>query len=108
MPKIYLVSRKIRKHLLRQKDINIIQKELHEIEKIGRDIYKDVLFPINSISKNFQICYVPHTGLYVYDKHNLIVNYLSCKPKYAEKEFLKDKDSKEKLLKRILIKPNNQ
>ena len=108
VPQIYLISRKIRKLLLRQKDINIIQDELREIERIGRDIYIDVLFPINSASENFQICYVPHTGLYVYDHHVLIAKYLMCKPKHVEKEFLRDNVKKEKLLRKILINPNNQ
>lgn len=38
VPKVYLLSKKIRKHLSRQKDIDLIQEELREIENIGRNI----------------------------------------------------------------------
>lgn len=106
VPKVYLLSRKVRKHLTRQKDIDLIQEELHEIENIGRKIYIDVLRPISSVSGNFKIYYTPHFGLSIYNDYDLIANYLNCSKKSKEKEFLKDEDSKEKLLKRILVKPN--
>lgn len=108
VPKIYLLSGKVRKHLTRQKDIDFIQEELYEIENIGRNMYRDVLRPISSISKNFEIYYAPHFGLSIYNNYELIANYLNCSKKRKEKEYLKDGDSKEKLLKRILIKPNQK
>lgn len=106
VPKVYLLSGKARKHLMRQKDIDLIQKELYEIENIGRKIYIDVLRPISSISGNFKIYYTPHLGLSIYNDYDLIANYLNCSKKSKEKEFLKDEASKEKILKRILVKPN--
>ena len=108
VPKIYLLSEKVKKHLLRQKDIDYIQEELSEIEKIGRNIYKDVLAPIASISKNFEIYYTPNIGLSIYSDYDLIANYLNHPRNFKEKEFLKDEKSKEKLLKRILIKSNDK
>ena len=106
VPKIYLLNRKVRKHLSRQKDIDLIQAELREIENIGRNIYRDVLRPISSISNNFQIHYTPHFGLSIYNDYDLIANYLNCSEKSKEKEYLKEEDPKEKLLRRILVKPN--
>lgn len=106
VPKVYLLSEKIRKHLSRQKDIDLIQEELREIENIGRNIYSDVLRPISSISNNFQISYTPHFGLNIYNEYDLIASYLNCSKKSKEKEYLKEEDSKEKLLRRILVKPN--
>ena len=106
VPKVYLLSGKVRKHLSRQKDIDLIQEELREIENVGRNVYIDVLRPISSISNNFQIYYTPHVGLSIYSEDNLIADYLNCSKKSKEKEYLKEEDSKEKLLRRILIKPN--
>ena len=106
VPKVYLLSGKVRKHLSRQKDIDLIQEELREIENVGRNIYIDVLRPISSISNNFQISYTPHFGLSIYNEYDLIANYLNCSKKSKEKEYLKEEDSKEKLLRRILVKPN--
>ena len=110
IPKVCLISRKLRKHLLRQKDISFIQEELYEIDRIGRDIYKSVLVPINSVSKNFCMCYVPHKGLHVTnnDKYNyyLIATYYECLKGHKERELLKDEKSKEKLLTRILVNQN--
>lgn len=106
VPKVYLLSGKVRKHLSRQKDIDLIQEELREIENIGRNIYRDVLRPISSISNNFRISYTPHFGLSIYNEYDLIANYLNCSKKSKEKEYLKEEDSKEKLLRRILVKPN--
>lgn len=106
VPKVYLLSRKVRKHLSRQKDINLIQEELREIENVGRNIYIDVLRPISSISNNFQIYYTPHFGLSIYNEYDLIANYLNCSKKNKEKEYLTEEDSKEKLLRRILVKTN--
>jgi len=106
VPKVYLLNRKVKKHLVRQSDIDLIQEELREIENVGRNIYIDVLRPIYSVSKNFQIYYTPHFGLSIYNECDLIANYLNCSKKCKEKEFLKDEDTKEKLLKRILVKPN--
>lgn len=106
VPKVYLLSGKVRKHLSRQKDIDLIQEELREIENVGRNVYIDVLRPISSISNNFQIYYTPHVGLSIYNEDNLIADYLNCSKKSKEKEYLKEEDSKEKLLRRILVKPN--
>ena len=106
VPKVYLLSGKVRKHLSRQKDIDLIQEELREIENVGRNIYIDVLRPISSISNNFQIYYTPHVGLSIYNEDDLIADYLNCSKKSKEKEYLKEEDSKEKLLRRILVKPN--
>ena len=106
VPKVYLLSGKVRKHLSRQKDIDLIQEELREIENVGRNVYIDVLRPISSISNNFQIYYTPHVGLSIYNEDDLIADYLNCSKKSKEKEYLKEKDSKEKLLRRILVKPN--
>ena len=108
VPKVYLLSRKVRKHLSRQKDIDLIQEELREIENVGRDIYRNVLRLISSISNNFQIYYTPHFGLSIYNEYDLIANYLNCSKKNKEKEYLKEEDSKEKLLRRILVKPNEK
>lgn len=102
VPKIYLLSRKVRKHLKRQNDINLIQKELEEIENIGREIYIDVLKYISSVSENFEIYYTPHLGLSVYNDFDLIASYSNCTKR--QKEYIKDEDSKQKLLKRIMIK----
>lgn len=106
VPKVYLLSGKVRKHLSRQKDIDLIQEELREIENVGRNIYIDVLRPISSISNNFQIYYTPHVGLSIYNEDDLIADYLNCSKKSKEKEYLKEEDPKEKLLRRILVKPN--
>mgnify|MGYP004466156597 FL=1 len=106
VPKVYLLSGKVRKHLSRQKDIDLIQEELREIENVGRNIYIDVLRPISSISNNFQIYYTPDVGLSIYNEDDLIADYLNCSKKSKEKEYLKEEDSKEKLLRRILVKPN--
>ena len=106
VPKVYLLSGKVRKHLSRQKDIDLIQEELREIENVGRNIYIDVLRPISSISNNFEIYYTPHVGLSIYNEDDLIADYLNCSKKSKEKEYLKEEDSKEKLLRRILVKPN--
>ena len=85
VPKVYLLSEKIRKHLSRQKDIDLIQEELREIENIGRNIYSDVLSPISSISNNFQISYTPHFGLNIYNEYDLIASYLNCSKKSKKK-----------------------
>lgn len=108
VPKVYLLSGKVRKHLERQKDIDLIQEELQEIENIGRNMYIDVLKTISSISENFKIYYAPHFGLSIYNNYDLIAEYSNCSKKRKEKEFLKDEDTKQKLLKRILIKPNQK
>ncbi len=106
IPKLYLLSGKVRKHLARQKDIDLIQDELCEIENVGREMYKDVLRPLSSASDNFTIHYSPHFGLSVYNDFDLIASYLSRAEKHKEKEYIKDEESKTKLLKRIMISPN--
>lgn len=106
VPKLYLLSGKVKKHLSRQKDIDLIQEELREIGNVGRNIYKDVLRPTSSISNNFQIYYTPNIGLSIYNDYDLIANYLNCSKKRKEKEYLKKEDSKEKLLRKVFVKPN--
>lgn len=106
VPKLYLLSGKVKKHLSRQKDIDLIQEELREIGNVGRNIYKDVLRPTSSISNNFQIYYTPNIGLSIYNDCDLIANYLNCSKKRKEKEYLKKEDSKEKLLRKVFVKPN--
>lgn len=79
IPKIYLLSKKVRNHLQRQKDIELIQQELYELDNIGRNVYKDILIPISSVSKNFEIYYTPQSEMGVYNEYDLIANYyLNC------------------------------
>ena len=106
VPKVYLLSGRVRKHLLRQNEIDLIQDELLKIEKVGRDIYRDILVPVYSVSNNFRIHYTPHFGLSVYNKYDLIANYYDSSKGHKEKEFLENEKIKEKLLTRILVKPN--
>lgn len=106
VPKIYLLSGRIRKHLSRQNEIEYIQDELLKVEEVGRDIYRDILVPVYSVSSNFRIHYTPHFGLSVYNKYDLIANYYDCSKGHKEKEILEDEEVKEKLLTRILVKPN--
>ena len=49
IPRLYLLSGKIRKQLLRQKDLKFIQEELKEIDDIGKNLYRLTLTPISSI-----------------------------------------------------------
>ena len=106
VPKLYLVSSKVRKHLARQEDIKYIQEELREIDNIGRDVYKGVLGFVYSRSENFLVYNTPNKCVSVYNDYELICEYLNESKKHKETGFLKDKDKKEKLLEKILIKPN--
>ncbi len=111
IPKIYLISPKVRTIIQRQKDLDLIQDELQQIDEIGssifgNSIYSEELSPIaskHSISENFYISYTPRIGMDIWYDHGLLASYHERYTKQYQKPLLKNEDKK-RLLERIQIK----
>ncbi len=102
IPRLLFFSSKVRKFIKRQQSVDLIHDELHEIDDIGREIYKNFLVS-TSISNNFKIYYSPHIGTYVYNGNELLAKYLNHPRKYDEEEFLNSR-YKKRILTKIQIK----
>ncbi len=103
IPKLYLLSKKVRADVQRKHDFAKIQEELKEIEKIGHDIYDDKFHRKDSISETFDACYRPDGGLYLFSDYNLVTAFLKPCVKNYDKPIIKDKNSN-RVLKKILLK----
>ena len=97
VPKLYLISPKVRTHIERQKELRKIQPELKEIESIGRNVYNDHLNRKESISGAFKISYAPGYGMLVSSDYELVAGFYDRKPKYKNKTYFDDK-AKNKVL----------
>ena len=106
IPRLYLLSGKIRKQLLRQKDLKFIQGELNEIDDIGQNLYRFTLTPITSISNNFIVYSSPAFGTSVYSDFDLIATYEKNYHKKYDRDYLKSPEEKGKMLEKILVKSN--
>lgn len=107
VPKMYLISKKVRNSIQRIEELSLIQKELLDIDIIGREIYVGMLYPSESISGNFTITYTSNVGMDVIHKkdenYELIASFYNSNKKNTEKAYLND-NSKPKLLNKILLK----
>lgn len=90
MPKLYLISKKIRTFFQRQEDLSMIQSELSDIDEIGRAFYDGLLYANYSISGNFEIHYTPSVGLDVFTEDELLASYSERHLKDYNKPFLSD------------------
>lgn len=106
IPKIYLISPKVRTIIQRQKDLDLIQEELHLIDEIGSSMYGKEVSHIaskHSISENFYITYTPRIGMDIWYDSGLLTSYHERYTKQYQKPLLKDK-KKERILERIQIR----
>ena len=102
IPSIYLLDKNVKKRIKRQNELLFIQDELHEIDKIGRNFYDELLYDKTSISGDFDISYVPNIGMYVYTDNEFLAACLVRNMKSYQKPYLKDKQ-KDKVLARIQL-----
>ena len=100
---IYLLNNNIRMQVKRQKELKMIQEELHEIDKIGRTYYDGLLYSQKSVSGYFDVSYTPNIGMHVWSDDELLAEYLVRKMKVYDRPYLKEED-KDKVLSRIQIK----
>ena len=104
VPFFYLLNKGIKRDLERSQELYKIQRELKEIESIGKDVYNGKLYDRKSVSDNFKATYRPDAGLYLFDSNSdNITAYLKENRKNYDKPLVKDKD-KVKLLRKVLIK----
>lgn len=107
VPKIYLISKRIRTNLKRQEDIEQVQRELQEIEKIAREIYDGKLEFRKTISSKFEITYRPNAVMDVwYDpeyEHNLIASYYEPNKRKIDIPYLSE-SSNRKLGRKLYLK----
>lgn len=106
VPKMYLLSKKIRNSIQRTEELGLIQKELLDIDIIGRQIYEGMLYPAESISGNFTINYISNVGMDVThgngENTELIARFYNSNKKNTEKTYLNE-NNKPKLLNKILL-----
>ena len=102
IPYIYLLSKKTRTRIKRQKELDLIQNELYQIELVARKIYNGVLSS-KSISNNFKIEHSPNFATYVLNENDIICRYGYDEKKHYDRELLADKQ-KEQLLTKVLVK----
>ena len=102
IPKIYLISGRIREHIRRQGELKHIQEELHEIDQTGRTFYDGLLYPKKSISGHFDVHYFPNVGTNLFNDGDSIANYYVRPMKIYEKPYLND-ENKSKVLTRIQL-----
>lgn len=105
IPRIYLINPKVRTLIERQKDLDLIQDELHQIVKIGNSIYDTDIISIHSISDNFYISYTPRIGMDIWYSNGLLASYHERYIKQYNKPLLNDK-KKDKILTKIQVKNN--
>ena len=101
-----MINPKVRTIIQRQKDLDLIQDELYQIDKIGSSMYSEEVSPIaskHSISKNFYISYTPRIGMDIWYSNGLLASYHERHTKQYQKPLLGDK-KKERILERIQIK----
>ena len=104
LPKIYLISKKVRNDIKRQDDFKLITDELHEVEEIGKMIYYGWLYlKRDSISDNFQIYNTPSLGISLLSGNALLANYFERNIKYYEKPYLVE-DAKKRMLTKVQLK----
>ena len=109
IPNLYLLRRSSRVRSNRQKELSIIQDELHVIDEVGRNLYDGALYPKKSISGSFTANYSPELGIDLFcdnDEYSnvLIARYYDRTGKYYDRPVLNDAAKKEKLLTRIQIR----
>ena len=104
VPKIYLLSKKTRTTIKRQNSLDSIQSELSEVASVGKIVY-DNLFYQSSISKYFDITYLPPYGVVIFNNHDLLAKYLFNPYQTRSKELL-NSGEKQKLLTKIQIRNN--
>ena len=109
IPTLYLLNKKSRIRLDRQKDLYFIQDELHEIDEVGRDVFSGFSLSKRSISKSFNADYMPELGLDLFtcnDEYGLdfILRSYERHGYYYDKEIITNQAEKEKVLNRVQIK----
>lgn len=102
VPKMYLISKKVRNSIQRTEELSLIQKELLDIDIIGREIYVGMLYPSKSISDNFTINYISNVGMDVRHNSELIASFYNSNKKNTEKSYFND-TNKPKVLNKILL-----
>ena len=103
VPKIYLLRKSVRELVRRQKDLPMIQKELHDIDEAGCEFYVDALYPQTSISGHFHAHPKPNMGVYVFADDESLANFFVRPMKVYDKPFLSDSE-KNKVLTKIQMK----
>lgn len=107
VPKIYLISKRVRTELQRQEELEKVQRELEEIEKIGRQIYDGKLEFRKSISEKFEMTYRPSVVMDVwYDpdyEHILISSFYEPNRRRFDIPYLSE-TSNYKIKKKLLLK----
>ena len=103
IPKIYLLRKSVRELVRRQKDLSMIQKELHDIDEAGCDFYVDALYPQTSISGHFHAHPKPNMGVYVFTDDESLANFFVRPMKVYDKPYLSDSE-KNKVLTKIQMK----
>ena len=106
MPLLYLVDKGNRELVRRQKELDLIQKELYEIDELGCEFYDGLLDHKKSVSGNFTIAHTPNIGITVWSDSDLLANYYDKEIKSYDKEYLSEED-KEMVLSRIQMKNHN-
>ena len=108
IPKICLVSKRVRTRLQRQEELGKVQRELEEIEKIAKETYDNQLNFKKSVSSNFEITYRPSIVMDVwyesdYD-HELVSSvYENSDRRRIDVPYLSE-SSNRKILRKILVK----
>lgn len=102
IPKLYLISKRIRTFLQRKEELSYIQNELCDIDEIGRAFYDGLLSANFSISGNFEMHYTPSVGMDVFSEDELLASYTDRRLKEYDKCYLSE-EPKAKILSLIQL-----
>lgn len=103
-PFFCLFNKAVKLYLERSQELYKIQRELKEIESIGKEIYNNKLHDKLSVSDNFKAIYRPDGGLYLFTANHseLVTAFLKPSVKNYDKPITKENDAR--ALKKILLK----
>lgn len=101
-PKIYLISPKVRTSKKRGEELEVLQKELYEIDEISKKVFNGVLRK-NSISDMFTIYFSPFYEISVCNDLDTLAYFYVKDNKYKDKEELNELEKKD-ILKKVKIK----
>ena len=87
-------------------ELRYVQKELREIDLIGRSFYENTLHTQKSISENFRVSYRPNLTMSLWADSELLADYPVRKMKEYEKPQLSEEGKNKVLMKIQLRNPN--
>ena len=103
IPELFLLSKGSSTHIKKQSDLDVVKKDLYEIERVGRLVYGGDLCFKTSVSGNFDITYTPSIGMSLWYGYDLLADYFGRNKKPYNVPSL-NSESKKKILTKVQIK----